>query len=206
MDIITELFENKRDDIIIDVQPMDEMTLNYGSTPRPIPYRRHGCMGYPDHINADGRASEFIVGLHTRYDNQELYELLCSLKDKFPKVKIATKPVSKRERLDVKKEFEKLYNELNDKNEEIQDEYYSLVAKLKILGVDCGQLLSPLPNCLPNMCWEWREYDCYQNCGIIIHCGKSTELFELIMNKFGRDGGRVRSDNIMYSINEGLDF
>lgn len=185
MDTIKELFEGpKFDDLIVDIYSPNQLLYN-------VPMRSTRCKNQTrNYISIDHAASELVISLATRYDNQELYEILCSLVGKIGKSKHQNRPLPKREKLEVKKEYQDLYENVEKHNDEIQEEFYSLVSRLKLLNVECAALLSPLPQYIPDYCYNWREYECYQNCGILITCTKSSELFEYITDKF------KTSDNI----------
>jgi len=197
MDIIKDLFDNRFDEILIDIKSLGDVSRNCRTGNMIMPLDRYERR-LSNNINISDGATGFIVCLHTKYDDQDLYETLCSLKKRLPKVRLARKPTPKKERMDVKEEHRETYDKLEKENEDILDTYHSAVSVLKNLGVDCHQLQQPKPQYLPDICWNWREYNCFQNCGVMIVCGKSTELFEFIMEKFRHQDVADRSDLTSY--------
>jgi hypothetical protein len=182
MELITNLFEYRFDDLVINIYPVTNNHPELGGG-RIMPIcNRYSPQDNNIHVG-DGN-DELIISLITKYDDQDLYESLCMLKNKIENVKISKKPVPKQEKMNIKEEYKELRDIIECKNEKTQDEYRSLVSQLELLEVNCAMLVPPLPQVLPKECWNWREYETYQNCGITISCGKSTELFAFVMNKF----------------------
>lgn len=182
MELIKNIFDEKFDDIIITVKSSDlESTISLMPVRYPSSSENNIC------INPG--SNELTILVKTRYDDQDLYELLCSIKDKLNNVRISFKPICSKERLGVKKEYMNLYNILEKKNEKMLEEYYTAISMLKAIDVDCSRLLPPDNQYLPKECWEWREYTNYQYCGVSINCSKSSELFDFVIDKFKNHNG-----------------
>lgn len=198
MDTIKELLETKFEDLIVDIRPTEDAIYDMSSYVRPI---RCGKFQSRNRISIDHACSELHISLLTRYDNEELYEILCSIIGKIPRSKRQDSPTYQRERVDVKKEYDELRQNVEKQNDLIVGEFNVLISRLKMIGVECSGLLPPLAQYLPDECWEWREYKCYQNCGINICCTKSTELYAYLIDKYKTFDGN-RSDRHEFDITE----
>lgn len=89
-----------------------------------------------------------------------------------------------KKRLEIKPEYEKLAKIIDEKNDEMQKKFESIIFQLEklISSHHINAIPRPRMEVIPQLCYEWEEYRDYAGCGVLIYCEKKSDIYNALFD------------------------